>query len=74
MNEVVQETALEAERFLNRVRELKNAQLDREIAELAAKAEGDRYWTAPDLGPQRAAVRRASMDLTRSLAKMRKLL
>ncbi len=52
--------------------EAEMARLATRIADLKARiAAGDKYWSI--LGsPESAAVKRASMDLTRSLAKLRR--
>jgi len=56
----IQEAEAEAERFLARV------------ADLLARAQEDGDFTAIECGsPESGALRRASMDLTRALARMR---
>lgn len=53
----------EAERFLSRVEDLKDA--------IARDENTARFWDMTGC-PESSAVRRSSMDLTRSLANMRK--
>lgn len=55
--EKLKEAKLEAERFLKRVEELQNT---------------ESKWNGYNFPIQSGAVKRSSMDLTRSLAKLRK--
>lgn len=79
LDEVIAET----ERFLKKATDLRNTKLDGQLKYRAAKAEHDKKegateWNGPsayyyDPSPKdTGAVRRASMDLTRALADLRR--
>lgn len=63
LNKNIIEAELEARRFLKKIAVYKNAQAKGEVSKK------DCHWF--DSSKYRSAIRRASMDLTRALAKMR---
>ena len=61
----------EAERFLGKAKELRFLITEDDKKWKEAKAKGEHYWTGSN-PKESGAVRRASMDLTRALANLRR--
>jgi hypothetical protein len=64
------DSILEAERFLSRAQDLREKLLNDEIRQASIPL--DKYRWAETFPKESGAVRRASLDLTRSLAELRK--
>jgi hypothetical protein len=61
----------EAERFLKKAKSLRDLTISDEKRIKMAKEKGDYYWVSSN-PKESGAVRRASMDLTRALADLRR--
>lgn len=71
--ESLREAILEAERFLKRAKELYKADAKiRKVNEKNVRNQFNPDWVMDLSVTRKAAVRRASMDLTRALAKLRR--
>lgn len=62
----------EAERFLKRAKDLRTKRQADKVRVQQAEAAGNRYTYSDNLPKESGGVRRASMDLTRALADLRR--